>query len=224
MEAEISSNVAICAMAKSGQFDNFDGYDTIIGINNTHAELDIKVDMIVAMDDLERDEKNYPDYVKNIVNAGVPVYSTRRRKKWPSVVPYPLSKVEKFLNSPFLSCKLFDNSIAYAIALAMASDARKIGLSGVDLTMPYNPLNLYLALNAWRHKGHDHAPGWFKYYHDGVLRLRYARECGWESIHFLIGMAHGLGIQLDWMEDSTLLNTDRDDFYYGYQKQPVRSV
>ena len=229
MADEISDKVAICAMATKGQPPRsvLDDYDTIICINNTHAVLhsyvedgELKPDLIVAMDDLQRDVKLEPKYVNAIVNAGCPVLSTRRFKKWPSVQPYPLKEVIAYLNTPFPASKLLDNSICYATALAMARGAKTIGLFGVDLTPGYQEVDLECATVRWRHKGYGHAPDWFRYYDRFVLAYRAPQECGWESLHFLIGMGMAKGITFNWASDSSILNTDRDDFYYGFAKQP----
>ena len=219
---ELPSSVAIVAMGKTGRMD-ISGYEYVIGINNTHAQFDIRPDIIVAMDDLERDEKTEPDYVDAIVNAGCPVLSTRRFRKWPSVQPYPIEAITKYLeNTTSLPAhKFLDNSICYATALCLFHGVKKIALCGVDLTPPYNRRGLKAAMERWKRKGYGHAPDWFSHYDRDVLVDRRPRECGWESLHFLIGFGTARWVEFEWGEDSTILNMDRQKFYYGYQKDPI---
>lgn len=215
------SSVAICAMAKTGQIDVSD-YEMVIGINNTHVHVDIDPDLIIAMDDLKRDEKPHPDYVDAIVRYGCPVLSTRKFRKWPNVEPYPLERVAKWVSRQFKlpADKLLDCSISCAIALCLSKTVAKIGLSGVDLTPHYRQVDLECAMIRFKHRGYARAPDWFKYYEDDVLAFRRPREPGWESIHALIGFGMARGVDFEFGGDTTLFNMDRERFYYGYNGVP----
>lgn len=218
----LPSSVAICAMARTGQLD-VSGYEYVIGINNTHVQCDINPDMIIAMDDLKRDEKVDPKYVDAIVNKGCPVLSTRKFRKWPSVEPYPLEDVTRWLKrkTGLPPHTLLDCSISFAIALCVRHLVPKVGLSGIDLTPPYNKTDLDCGLLRFQHKGYKNPPEWMRYYDDRVLLERRPREPGWSEIHYLIGFGTALGVKFEWAADSTILESDRDKFYYGYNRSPL---
>ena len=211
-------------MASTGQPRNneLDDYETIIGINNTHAvNKFVKPDLIVAMDDLERDVSVEPEYVKAITEQGCPVLSTRSFEQWPNVQPYPLDEVVNWLEDEVCqgdlpACKFLDNSINYAIALCLARGVKKIGLSGVQLTAPYRERDLSRATSRWKKRGYGHAPWWFRYYDRQVLKNRFAQEAGWEAMHCLIGFGLAKGVWFEWGSDASIMNSDREDFYYGY--------
>lgn len=223
---DLGKSVVICAMSKTGQMteEDIEAFDTVIGINNTHDRRHLpKLTMIVAMDDLKRDEKPEPEYVDSIVNAGVPVYSTRKFKKWPAVTPYPIKDVVAWLDdmAPVPAYKLLDNSICYSTALALSKGVKKIGFSGVDLTQKDREVDLECAPIRWKHRGYGHAPWWFMYYDEQIFVSRRPLEVGWESLHFLIGLGTGLGVKFVWEKDSTILNTDRKPYFYGFEQDPL---
>jgi len=213
--------LAIVALSHSMPDEHEEDFDAIWTINNAHDHWRIHTDRIIAMDDLERDEFTHPEYVKSIVDAGVPVLSTEPKKKWPSVEAYPLQKVCDFLKSytekPW---RLLDNTCNYALALAMAEGYRDISAFGVDWCHPYKEADLACALVRFKHQGFKNPPDWFKYYHPSLMLPRRNAEPGSEAWHFLMGVASATGVDV-WLPDgSTITNSDRDKFFYGYQGQP----
>ena len=216
----MGTSVAIGGLAPWSQVDIFDrgGYDEIWAINNGSVHYDYKPDLIIAMDDFDRDMKHHEDYVLSIVNAGVPVLSTEDSKRWPNVKAYPLKRIAEFLgpNAPWI----LDNTCNYALALALADGHDRIGVFGIDWCHPYDESDLECAHVRWRHKGYGHAPDWFKYYERDVVAARRHTEPGGDSFHYLMGLAKGMGVEIEIMGDSTLLNRDRDRFFYGYQDAP----
>lgn len=196
-------------------------FDAVWTINNAHAHWCVQSQRIIAMDDLERDETTHPDYVKDIVNAGVPVLSTEAKEKWPSVEAYPLQKVCDYLKQyderPWL---LLDNTCNYALALAMAEGWKKITALAVSWCLPYKRVDLACSLVRFRAGGLRNPPDWFKYYHPGLMTARKNLEPGSEAFHFLMGIAAATGIKIELSSETTVKNMDRDKFFYGYQEQP----
>ena len=216
-------SVAIIALASWSQphEDDLGQFDEIWSINEGHSIYGHKPTLIIAMDDLERDEARHPEYVKTIVDAGVPVLSTGTNKKWPSVEPYPLQEVCDFLSKYWDRPEnVLDNTCNYAFSLALARGYGKIAIYGFDWCLPYKNPDLALASRRWDDKGYGHAPGWFKYYDGEVVTKRRPREPGIEGFHFLLGLARSSDITIILSEDTTILNHDRDRFFYGYQEQP----
>ena len=219
----ISPSVAICALVEQTipPASKLCEFDETWTINNTHSRHGLKTDLIIAMDDLERDEETHPDYVDAIIGAGVPVLSTEPKKRWPSVEAFPLQEVCNFISPYFHEpWRVLDNSVNYAFALALARGYKNIGIFGVDFCAPYTDADLACSLVRFDDMGYPNAPDWFKYYHPSILTPRRPRKPGIESFHFLYGLAMGLGRQLHMSSKTTLLNYDRDKFFYGYQKQP----
>ena len=195
--------------------------DEVWTINNSHDAYGLPTDMIIAMDDLERDEDMTPKYVKAIVSAGVPVLSTGKKDKWPSVEPFPLQEVHDFLKQYYPEpCRLLDNSCNYALALALARGHTPIKLFAVDWCHPYKEGDLACGTLRWKFKGYGDSPDWFKYYDDFVLSRRMPGEPGIEAFHFLLGMAAVLGTEVEIAGPTAVLNMDRDRYFYGYQEQP----
>ncbi len=191
----------------------------IWAINDAPARYKFECDLIVAMDDFDRDVKTHPKYVDSIVNAGVPVVSTRRFKKWPSVISYPLKKIVKLYEDDFEVCRVLDNTVNYAFLLALSRGAKTIHMFGADWSFQDKWVDLQLAKKYWELTGVD-APDWFKYYGPDVIIKRRHMEPGGDSFHFLLGYAIGKGVKVNLHPRTTLLNTDRDKFFYGYQIQP----
>ena len=195
------------------------GYSETWTINNAHAAWKIKSDLIIAMDDFGRDIKTHPKYVESIVYAEIPVFTTHRYRGLPWTKPYPLREVVAFLPRG-LAQQILDNTCNYALALAMCRGYRRIGLFGFDFCRPYSKDDprCEIGLLWWKYDGYRNIPDWFKFYHRKVVRK--TEEPGLESLHYLLGLAEGMGIKVRIHGRSSALNTDRDRFFYGYQKQP----
>ena len=195
-------------------------FDEIWTINNSDSAYGYKTDLIIAMDDFGRDYKNHPRYVDKIVNAGVSVLSTKPDERWPNVEAYPLQEVYDWLlqfhDEPEL---ILDNSCNYAFALALLRETDPIGLFGFDWVQPYKQIDLDCAALRWADKGYD-APDWFKYYERDVLARRQPGEPGVEAFHFLFGIARARNVDFMFADNTTILNQDRDRYFYGYQEQP----
>lgn len=88
-----------------------------------------------------------------------------------------------------------------------------IGCSGTK------KIDLDCAMLRWANAGYD-APDWFKYYEPDVLARRGPGEPGVESFHFLFGIARARDVTIHLSDRTTVLNYDRDRFFYGYQEQP----
>jgi len=193
----------------------------IWSINNSHAVWKragrgYKPHLIIALDDLRRDEKTHPDYVEEIVTAGCPVYNTHNSDKWPSVEEFPLKQVWK----AFPKIQLYDNSINYAFMLALTRGYKEICFFGTDFVEPYNKKLLRGADARWVKRGHEDTPRWFRYYDEMNINWRAPCEPGQESFHFLMGVAHASDVKSTFGKNTTALNFDREPFFYGYQVQP----
>lgn len=198
------------------------GWDAVWAVNNAHAAYEFKPDLIIAMDDLQRDwdSGHHELYVTAIVNAGVPVYSARSHKQWPSVEPYPLKKVLKSLKMSRNEWWLFDNTVNYSIALALALGYQRIGLFGCEFVQPYNHTDLLTENFRWKLKGYD-CPDWFAYHARSTVWSRAPAEPGYESLHWWIGYAQAKGFNIALPKtDSAICNLDRVPHFYGYQEQP----
>lgn len=214
--------VAIVGLAGWTQPDSrtdMAAFDHVWAINNAADIYDFDCDLIIALDDFGRDEKTHPKYVDTIVNAGVPVVSTQKFRKWPNVIPYPLKQVVKQYQDEFDVCLVLDNTVNYAFLLALSRGAKTIHIFGCDWSQRYNWIDLGCAKLRWKCQGVD-APDWFKYYEPNVIAQRRHSEPGGDSFHFLMGYALGKGVSVKLHSRTTLLNKDRNKFYYGYQKQP----
>ena len=104
--------------------------------------------------------------------------------------------------------------------MALCRGYGRIGLFGYDFCKPFRPNDLRHRFAAlyWERDGYKDIPDWFKYYHREVVRG--AVEPGLESLHYLLGLAEGMGVRVRIHGHSSVLNMDRDKFFYGYQEQP----
>lgn len=189
----------------------------IWSINNAHAawfrrEIYYKPDLIIALDDLRRDEIKHPDYVQEIVDAGCPVLNTHNSRKWKNVTAYPLKKVWKM----FPSRSFYDNTINYAFMLALYEEYDHIKFHGCDFVPPYDRHLLRKWKANWAKRGYHDLPEWFKYYDEDVIHWRGGTEPGVENFHVLLGYAMAAGVRVDFAKGSTAANRDRDPFFYGY--------
>ena len=216
------SSVAILGLAKWSlpPQEMLTEFDEIWTINNADSAYGYETDLIIAMDDFGRDYKTHPKYVSDIVNAGVPVLSTKPDERWPSVEAYPLQEVFDWLlqfhSEPEL---ILDNTCNYAFAMALKQKKTMIGIFGFDWVQPYKKIDLDCAMLRWANDGYD-PPDWFKYYEGDVLARRRPGEPGVESFHFLFGIARALEVDFNFAANTTILNHDRDRFFYGYEEQP----
>jgi hypothetical protein len=138
------------------------------------------------------------------------------------VEAFPLQEVCDFL-TPFYPepWRILDNTCNYAFALALTRGYEQIGVYGFDWCMPYKDADLECSLVRFEHDGYGDVPDWFKYYHPSIMTPRRPREPGIEAFHFLLGLAMGLNRTVDFSSRTTILNKDRDKFFYGYQTEDM---
>ena len=187
------------------------------GINNCWTQQKIKPTVIIAMDDLQRDWRDgHRKYVNSIVNVDCQVVTARAYPRWPTTRSYPLSEVILTIwgGDVRLASKVLGNTCSYAIALAIIRNRNPIRLFGFEFVNPDKPWSLYRAKRLVK----KHQPDWFRFYQKPMFRS--VTEPGVEGVLWLLGYAAARGIDVWIPETSTLLNLDRDDFFYGYQEQP----
>ena len=214
------SSVIILGLAAWSLPNECHGYDEVWTINNAHSAYGLETDLIIAMDDFGRDFKTHPDYVREMVDSGIPVLSTKEDERWPTVKAYPLQEVCDWLSEFYPEPeRILDNTCNYAFALALKQGRNPIGIYGFEWVNRYKQVDLDCAMLRWKDNGFD-PPDWFKYYEADVLARRRPGEPGIESFHFLFGVAMARGVELVMGESRTILNHDRDRFFYGYHEQP----
>lgn len=211
--------LAIVALGPSASsFDQKD-FTSVWAINNAHDVYGFTPTKIIALDDLERDVESHPKYVKAIVGAGVPVLTTVAHEKWQTTEPYPLKKVIGGLKlSDYLASKILINTCCYTLALAIVEGFDEISLYGYDFVKPDETRDL---IRAGRNLG-ENDPPWIVYYRHPQIRK--PTEPGLDGVNFLLGLAHGRGLTVNIENDSTLLDFDRPEFFYGYQAQPLVDI
>ena len=211
---------------KAGEFAD----QEIWAINNVFNERRSgdKPTIIFALDDLQRDEKEYPDYVDGIVNAGVPVITCTAYDKWPTTQAYPIKEVAlDFMGLPLgLAQRVFSNTWCYAFAYALwklrthydplevrlNSRGPVIRLWGADFVQSdmADPFGVARAQRKLK-KGH---PWWFLYYTEPMFRR--PLEPGLDGLTFLFGWAEAMGYNVFIPSDCGLMNLDRPGFFYGF--------
>lgn len=224
MEIEKSS-VAILGMGFSlaYYFADLPAYatrftDQVWAINNAGYWIH-DIDTIISMDDLERDHTHWTDHVLNMLKRDLPIMTCTAYDKWPQSVAFPIDEYRKEFGQPSEGKKLwFDNSIAYAIALAMLQKHTDIHLYGCDFqrtdSLTAGELERRMA------KYPDSVPWWFIYHHRDTVRERRSGEPGIENVMYLIGRARERGIRIHIPRGSTLMDMDRQEHLYGFQEQP----
>tara|TARA_R100001440_G_C2517240_1_gene118519 strand:- start:810 stop:1562 length:753 start_codon:yes stop_codon:yes gene_type:complete len=118
---------------------NSTSYDEVWGINSIGAI--VHVDRTFMMDPASR----FLDGVKAGTQTGIaaeflletpnkgPIYSCCLDERVPEIVEYPLSEVIKELGFAY-----FNNTVAYAIAFAIAAKVKRINLFGIDFSYRKN--------------------------------------------------------------------------------------
>lgn len=94
----------------------------------------IQCDRIIAMDPFTEQETvdAYPPHIlAKIKNSGVPIYSSAKAEGF-NVVEYPLDAIKERLGG----FAYFNNTVAYAIALAIHEGVEQLMLFGCDFTYP----------------------------------------------------------------------------------------
>ena len=174
------------------------------------------IDLIVAMDDFRRDAKtkpvNHRKYVDALTNRGVPIITSTAYKEYPCLEEYPLAEVLEYLGRKPWEHHPLDNSINYAIALAMYRGMKQIRLVGVEFVPPHKPSALEYAREVAKDK-YGAVPDWFKYYMKPALRT--PGEPGESNCTWLLEFAMARGISIGLQYGTTLMGLDIPVFYYG---------
>lgn len=189
------------------------------------------IDLILSMDDLERDGKFAPDYVYALLGRGGPECDVNPQvmscaRSVIGSIAYPLQAVCDYIG-PVTGYRYLQNSLNYAFALGMTMGFKRISLLGCEWSAPDND-NLGEHEGDWPTDGRGRPyltpqewPDWAKYCSQEALRHRYAREPGEWPMALLLGIAYARGIRVDIPVDSTFTDQDRPQFFYGFQKQPT---
>lgn len=171
-------------------------------------------DMVVAMDDWKRDVRIDPKYVEFISSLGVPVCGTKAYKQWPCLFAYPVKEVVGMLGRPWL-----DNTCSYALALAIYLGIKEINLYGFDFWTRDTAGAIYDATEVAKEK-YGKVPAWFAYYMSACTERRRLMEPGGECVSYLIGFARGRGLKVNVPAGTALMDLDREQYLYGYERQP----
>ena len=199
--------------------------DEVWGINSVVSWLNPNLlTMGIALDnfhrDMEMDDGKHKQYVENMVNSGLPILADVDYPEWPNVKAYPLKAVllDIWPNATSSAQIIPDleNTINFAIALAIHRKFDEIWLYGCDFRRKDNPPTLYAVGDALEKT----KPWWFAYHNRQIVQHRRDMEPGEPCTMFLLGIAQERGISIRITHGSTLCNMDRGRYYYGYQYQP----
>ena len=199
-------------------------YKAVWSVNNCFTCCKVEPDLVIAIDDFRRDEEAEPGYAAKLFKGhNARVVTTVAYQEWPRAVAYPLSRVIESLGiRREYARRLFDNSCNYALALAIDQEWRRIGLYGMSFARPYSKAYWRdVGMLDWERTPYQGRlrPDWFKYHGRIALISRQPTEPGSEAFHTLLGIALARGVDVA-IYNSTLLNLDREAYYYGFQEQP----
>lgn len=189
-----------------------------VGIWLKDAQPPFVPDLVIAMDDLKRDEDEFADYVRDMTSLPYPLL-TCTKHDYKNTFEYPIKAVMKYLwprATRMDECRpVIDNTICYAFALAIYRGYSTIFLYGCDFRFPDEPI----MIDDWRmeHKG---KPYWYVYHMAEPMMRRRDREPGLTTLCYLIGHARERGIEVRLPQNTTLFDMDRPFYCYGYQDQP----
>lgn len=231
MEAEKPTSVSILGMGNT-LFSYFQDYereykrptDSVWAINSAGVWCH-DIDMIIALDNFERDlrmdDGAHVTYVLNILKRGVPIMSDVTYPDWPKVQAYPLREViadiwpQAKKNEDCFPW--FQNTVNYALALAIARGYKHIRLYGCNFVMGDSPWTLSAIAED---DAKQNLPYWFAYHRPAINKGRRIGEPGLETTCWLIGIAHARGITVHIPAGDSLMNADRAMYWYGPQTQP----
>ena len=217
-------SVLICGCATGLVPESYaDNFDSIWTLNLAHHDCGVTPDLVIAMDDLRRDAKAEPGYVERLFDGHkADVLTTVANKKWPRAKPYPLQDVvDKLAIRRIFAARLFDNSLNYAFMLAIVRGFKIVGFHGCAfsrLDRPGDPEAF--AADQWNDGPYRKRPDWFKWHAKDTLLTRRPREPGIEAFHFLLGVAVARGYDVQFSSPTTIMNFDREPYFYGFEKQP----
>lgn len=144
----------------------------------------IRADRVILMDDLDdlmaRSDWN-PRIFDLLKGLRVPLVTSRAHPDFPSSEAYPIDKVLAS-GLPYLN-----NTVAYAVALAIAEGVSDLWLFGCDFGYEGNP---------------D------------------IKEDGRACVEFWLGVAAARGVALHLPPNTSLLDSHKGGYLYGYRAQP----
>ena len=190
------------------------------GINSVGVWLR-PIDKIIALDNFRRDLTmeggKHVQYVRNILDSGIPIISDVADPEWPQVEAYPLERVVRNI---WPSARRDDhcrpglaNTINYALALAIADGFTEIRLYGCDFRRSDDKYLIYALADA-----HHDKPYWWPFHCRELVDHRRDLEPGEPQTMFLLGVAHQRGISIAIPPTSSLCDMDRAFYFYGYDR------
>lgn len=188
-------------------------------------------DMLIALDNFRRDTfmdgGKHRQYVKNILTSGIPIMTDvvdaelfEELEIPPAAVEaYPLREVISSIWPEATSSShcfpWFQNSVNYALALAITRGFKEIRLYGCNFVANDNPFTIAAVAQE-----HVERPYWWVYHMAPINKGRRLGEPGLETTAFLIGICHERRIDLWIANGDSLMNRDRAMYWYGYEDQP----
>lgn len=180
--------------------------DKVWAINRMGLMIDC--DIIFAMDDRRWLKKHveFGGAVDALEATGNLIITSVAYPEYPNTKPYPLEEVRLHFGNIFEPLdKLFDNSVNYALALAIARGYDPIWLYGYGF---------YDREDREYPEAKEGDPWWRTYYYRENQRA--VGEPGIEATHFLIGWALAKGQSIFITQGSSIMNADRKPYLYGY--------
>lgn len=198
--------------------------DAVWAINSVGAWLH-DIDLIIALDNFRRDMRmdggQHIPYVQNMLRRGKPIISDVADPEWPQVEAYPLREVIANIwpdatradqCAPWLQ-----NTVNYALALALTRGFEEIRLYGCNFLANDNAFTLAAVA---RDDEENNVPWWFSYHRPAVNKGRRMGEPGLETTCWLLGIAHARGCRIWIPQGDSLMNRDRNMYWYGFEEQP----
>lgn len=178
------------------------------GINRVPLYLK-HVDMGIAMDDhiWMNKKANFPGVREALLKLDTPIMTTTSYGQ-KNYVEYPLKRVLKAI--PYFQGRFLDNSINYALALAITQKIKHIYLWGCDFQKP-DSIDCEIDRR-------ETIPTWRTYYKDEFM----AGDCepGGRWIYFLMAVAYERKLIIHLPHYGTLAGMHREKFFYGFLEQP----
>jgi len=178
----------------------------------------------IAMDSFWRDERmddgKWKQYVANMRECSLPVYTDTADPDWPNLIEYPLAEV---ISDIWPGAKRMEdvipdleNTINFALALGISREFDEISLYGCDFRLHDRQSLLFQRADELE----KIKPWWFVFHDRDIVKGRRDMEQGEPCTMFLLGVAHQRGIKVSIPHGSTLCNMDRTRYVYGYQTAP----
>lgn len=211
-----------CEMARSPLSPIHEG--EVWAINLMAAN--IRCDRAVVMDDLDYLKGVFPPAVLDRWKTVPRLVTSREHPDFPNSEAYPISRIAGF-GVPYLN-----NTVAYAVALAVAEDFTEIRLYGCDFGYADQLLDSGTAAFAKMAKqfvdalaaAPDKADDLKRDFHaavTNVVRQIAQTEDGRACTEFWLGIAASRGITIELSRSTTLMDSHKPTTLYGYAVQPT---